>query len=117
MKSFKRAGQYNLKGKRCKALDCGCCDVIDLRIALDERLNKKALNDIIQSEFSRSFAAAARSAKADDNPARKEKNMPDDEMPDAGPDDTSPPYVAPDGGEVLPVLFPDTPIGDGFSNE
>lgn len=47
---------------------------------------------------------------------RKEKNMPDDEMPDAGPDDTSSPETFPDCGEVLPVLFPDSPVGDSFSD-
>ena len=37
MKSHWKAGQFKLKGKKCKLLNCGCCVIEDFR----EKVKKK----------------------------------------------------------------------------
>lgn len=41
MKSHRNAGQIKLRGKRSKALSCGCCDVRDLRFEYFQRLDRQ----------------------------------------------------------------------------
>lgn len=41
MKSHRNAGQVKLRGKRSKALYCGCCDVRDLRFEYFQRLDRQ----------------------------------------------------------------------------
>lgn len=42
-KSYIRAGNINLKGKKSKLMGCKCCEVLDLRGKYNDRLMKKEM--------------------------------------------------------------------------
>lgn len=46
MKSNQHAGQFNLKGKKCKNLSCGCCIVENFK---DKEEIKRIKKEILES--------------------------------------------------------------------